>query len=193
MLKRLTVTLILAFVSLFLVFTHFVVAQDGDETISPFSLSRKYPTNIAPLETSFVHSNVVTISRMFPYTSYGSSNLFFPPYQSESDRIGYGKTSAHDTSPFKAGWYIDWDAKLTPVHPGGVEYARTIYFYVDTPRHNCAPPPNGAPDPATEMNQITVNYTGTALIDNVKANPGALWLIGNEFDARYNGSPIKAG
>ncbi len=192
MLKRLIVTLVLSFFSLFLVFTHFVVAQGGDETTYPFFLSRKYPTNIMSLETSFVHRNVATISRVFPYTSYGSSKLFFPPYQSESDRIGYGKTSAQDTSSFKAGWYIDWDAKPTPAHPGGAEYARTIYFSVDTPRHNCAPPPDGAPDPATEMNQITANYTGTALIDNVAGNPGALWLIGNEFDARYNGSPIKA-
>ena len=42
------------------------------------------------------------------------------------------------------------------------------------------------------MNQVTASYTGTALIDNVVHNPGALWLIGNEFDARYNGSPIQA-
>ncbi len=44
--------------------------------------------------------------------------------------------------------------------------------------------------PATQRSQVIESITGTALVDNLNANPGALWLIGNEPDSIYNCSPI---
>jgi hypothetical protein len=95
--------------------------------------------------------------------------------------MGYGKTSNHDTSGLGAGWYTDWAARSNPPHLGGAEYARTVYLNV-----------NGVTrcDWATTASQVSPNITGTQLINNVKLNPGALWLIGNEPDSMYNGAPI---
>ncbi|MFQ5577535.1 MAG: hypothetical protein ACE5G8_11175 [Anaerolineae bacterium] len=115
-----------------------------------------------------------------PYPFYGSGEFFFPPYLSDNDRMGYGKSSSHDTTALKAGWYVDWGASKNPDHFAGAHYARTIYFNVST----------GWCKAATKSSQVTANYTGTRLINNVKANPGALWLVGNEPDSFYNGSPI---
>jgi hypothetical protein len=102
--------------------------------------------------------------------------------------MGYGKASSHDASVLGAGWYVDWAAQANPPHPGGAEYARTIVLNVHDTGVKCG----WAPQPATQHWQVTPTLTGTALIQNVQANPGALWLIGNEPDAIYNGSPIQA-
>ena len=119
---------------------------------------------------------------------YDSGAAFLPPYLSDSDRMGYGKASAHDASVLNAGWYVDWGAEANPAHPGGAEYARTILFHVHDTGTLCG----WAPQPATQRWQVTPSLTGTALIQNVQANPGALWIIGNEPDAIFNGSPIQA-
>jgi hypothetical protein len=123
-----------------------------------------------------------------PYRSYGSGQFFFPPYESDSDRMGFGKASHHDASVLNAGWYVDWMANANPSHPGGAEYARTIYFNIQNTGSICG----GYKAPATEVSQVTFNITGTALVQNVQAHPGALWLVGNEPDSIYNGSPIQA-
>lgn len=125
---------------------------------------------------------------LYLYNSYGSGDFFLPPYSSDSDRMGFGKTSYHDATPLNAGWYVDWNASFNPIHPGGAEYARTILFKVHDSGVICG----WAPYPATKFSQVTPTLTGTALIQNVQANPGALWLIGNEPDAIFNGSPIQA-
>lgn len=118
------------------------------------------------------------------YTSYASGVFFFPPYPSHSDRIGLAGAVSAYTDTLRAGWYMDWRASAAPAHPGGVEYARLIHFNVNT---------NGCglgKIPASQRSQVAASITGTALIDNLRANPGALWLIGNEPDSIYACSPI---
>ncbi len=122
------------------------------------------------------------------YKSYASGDFFFPPYPSESDRMGMGvrpPLSSYVYSPaLKVGWYVDWGSSSTPYHPDGAEYARTISFKVNT--NNCST----SKIPASTRSQVQESITGTALINNLRANPGALWLIGNEPDSIYNCSPI---
>lgn len=118
------------------------------------------------------------------YTSYASGDFFFPPYPSNSDRMGLSGPMSAYTDVLRAGWYIDWNAHAAPIHPGGAEYARLIYFNVTT--NSCGT----AKIPASQRSQVVESITGTALIDNLRANPGALWLIGNEPDSIYNCSPI---
>lgn len=186
MLKRLTVTLALAFLGLFIVLSHFVIAQDGGSG-RLFKL-QKISVN-PPYAETFVQKAVTETTRTFPYNSYGSSDFFFPPYSSDSDRMGYGKSLySGDMAALYAGWYVDWNARINPTHPGGAEYARIIYFSIHDTGIYCG----NAPAPATEASQVTATFTGTALIENVRANPGALWLIGNEPDTIYNHSSMKA-
>ena len=117
-----------------------------------------------------------------PYRSYASGDIFFPPYYSDADRMGFGKASSHDASILNGGWYLNWWASPNPPHPGGAEYARVIILDSNVPWCQAA----------TEFSQVSPNFTGTALIENVELHPGALWIIGNEPDSLYNGHPIQA-
>ena len=127
------------------------------------------------------------VAPLKPYSSYNSGDFFLPPYLSEQDRMGYGRAVGKQESLLNAGWYLDWGARSNPSHPSGAEYARLIYLNI----HNTG---GVSPciNPATTHAQVTPSLTGTALINAVNAAPGALWLVGNEPDSIYNGSPIKA-
>lgn len=123
-----------------------------------------------------------------PYPSYGSGEFFLPPYESDADRMGFGKTSNDDAAVLNGGWYLDWGASTNPTHPGGAEYGRTIYLNTHDTGIYCTWYKN----PASQLNQVTPSLTGTVLIQRVQAHPGALWMVGNEPDSIYNGSPIQA-
>jgi hypothetical protein len=120
------------------------------------------------------------------YTSYDSGRFFFPPYPSDSDRMGIAGSVGMYNPALQAGWYTDWGANSNPPHPTGMEYARTVYFHIHDTGTICG----SRPAPAWQRSQVTESITGTVLMDNLCANPGALWLIGNEPDSIYNGSPI---
>lgn len=120
------------------------------------------------------------------FASFASGEFFFPPYPSDSDRMGIGSSIGMYNPVLKAGWYMDWGANSNPPHPDGMEYVRTISFNIHDTGTVCV----GRQAPAWQRSQVTESITGTALIDNLRANPGALWLIGNEPDSIYNGSPI---
>ena len=61
------------------------------------------------------------------------------------------------------GWYSDWRATRHPPRPGGIKYAHLL------------------PVKASIYPTNTLELTET-----VAANPGALWLIGNEPEGKYN-------
>jgi hypothetical protein len=118
-------------------------------------------------------------------SSYASGAFFFPPYPSGADRMGVAGAVALYTTTLQAGWYQDWGASPNPAQPGGMAYARTIYFTVNT--NSCGT----GKIPASVRGQVSESLTGTALINNLAAHPGALWIIGNEPDSIYNCSPIQ--
>jgi len=101
-------------------------------------------------------------------------------------RIGYGGTLAPitryaDVRSLIGGWYTDWSVTLKPVEPNGMEYVQMIRVHqklacgdwFNANRSACpyAQPLsyNMQPDPAT-------------IQAVAQANPGAIWLIGNEMD-----------
>ncbi len=127
-------------------------------------------------------------SGSYPYYSYGSSDFFFPPYLSDGDRMGYNVVLPLDGTILNAGWYMDWGAASNPDHPNGAEYVRHIIFRSVNPDRLCG----YVPAPATNPSHITASLAGTALIQAVQANPSALWLIGNEPDAIFNGGSMQA-
>ena len=155
----------------------------------PLTMPHKLPANLMQAQAEELGNADHATSSLYPYNSYGSAGFFFPPYPAESDRTGYGRTSSQDTAILKGGWYVDWQGDYNPDHPGGAVYARTIVFSIHGTGTVCG---GAAPAPATSVSQVTASLSGSALINNVQANPGALWLIGNEPDAIFNGSPIHA-
>jgi hypothetical protein len=111
----------------------------------------------------------------YPYNSYQSGAFFFPPYLSNNERFGFGKTSPQDTTVLKAGWYLDWGPSINPPHPDGIEYGRTIIFSIQNTGTIC--PSNGFfAAPATQHSQVTPSITGTALIQNRTARSPTLVL-----------------
>ncbi|MBC7222997.1 MAG: hypothetical protein H5T59_01750 [Anaerolineae bacterium] len=89
-----------------------------------------------------------------------------PLYPSPTDRLGFGVISRITDFPvarLRAGWYVNWGAAAETVHPAGLQYAQVLRT-----------DPARRPDPAW-------------LAQAAQANPGALWLVGNEPDCCYGG------
>jgi len=97
--------------------------------------------------------------------------LRFDPAHYSNCRFGVGQ-AAHPVTSYgipslNLGWYSDWGAQASPPRPGGVEYVQLLHVSSDgySPR-------------------------GATLADIIAANPGALWLIGNEPDCIYQNNVL---
>ena len=77
---------------------------------------------------------------------------------------GYRPLGSYTISSLNFGWYLNWGVQANPPRPGGVEYAQVV-----------------------RVSGTTHNPSGAALANAILANPGALWLIGNEPDRRGMG------
>ncbi|MBK8047992.1 MAG: hypothetical protein IPK16_13165 [Anaerolineales bacterium] len=74
-----------------------------------------------------------------------------------------------DIAQLRTGFYIDYSADASPVHPNGAEYMPIIGLeQIQRGKDDYAYHPNGA-----------------ALDAAIAANLGATWIIGNEPDRRY--------
>ena len=93
-----------------------------------------------------------------------------PLYADPTARFGvglqpkFGLITDFDVASLHIGWYSDWKTQLQPLRPAGIEYAQLIW--VD--RGTFFPP----------LDQLG------PIID---ANPGYLWIIGNEPECLYQG------
>ena len=115
----------------------------------------------------------------------------FRYYGPRSYRLGYGAASApitrySDVRQLKAGWYLDWAARTSPARPLNMDYVQVVRLHQLT---KCWP--NKVRDrgecPYTEPFTYTLQYGQTrgGIAAVARANPGSLWLIGNEMD-RYD-------
>ena len=88
-------------------------------------------------------------------------------YASPNQRFGVGlaggQITDYDVGSLHIGWYSDWSTQLVPLQPGGIRYAQLV------------------PVKAREYPTNTLHLTET-----VRANPGSLWVVGNEPEAVYN-------
>ena len=82
-------------------------------------------------------------------------------------RFGIGQAYrpliSYDVASLNVGWYVDWKTQLSPPRPGGIEYVQMLRMVGPT----------------------SYSPSGSALADRIAANPGALWLVGNEPDCIY--------
>lgn len=90
---------------------------------------------------------------------------FDPPYPDQRERFGVGLAGpagsvlAYDLQALGVGWYLNWGAASDPPHPNGAAFAQTLRINRGMPT----------------LNEAQVRALA-------RANPGALWLIGNEPD-----------
>ena len=120
--------------------------------------------------------------------------IFGPP--PNSWRLGYGAvdnpiTRYAEVGSLKAGWYVDWTTRVTPVRPSYIEYVQTIRIHqklqtsaiykcnlYDADAYDRTKCPYAQP-----YDYVTLQSLGQ-IAEAVRANPGSLWLIGNEMDRR---------
>ncbi|MFO7743373.1 MAG: hypothetical protein R6X31_13795 [Anaerolineae bacterium] len=76
--------------------------------------------------------------------------------------VALGPISRYDVGPLRLGWYLNWGAQVDPARPGGAQYAQMVRLKGGVLR----------PDAG-------------AMAGIARANPGSLWLIGNEPDVRW--------
>lgn len=99
------------------------------------------------------------------------SSVAIPNLAPAADRFGvgvhtgFGQITDYDVSRIHIGWYSDWGFRPDPPHPYGTDYAQVIYV-----REGRYPP------------------DWTALAGAIAANPGSLWIVGNEPEALLQGA-----
>jgi hypothetical protein len=69
----------------------------------------------------------------------------------------------YDVGALRIGWYSDWLTNPQPLRPGGIRYVQLVQI------------------------RASRYPTNTLLLtETVAANPGSLWIVGNEPEGRYN-------
>ncbi len=106
-----------------------------------------------------------------------------------ADRVGFGAgIDSIDAFPevrsLNAGWYVDWQVRIQPKRPGGIEHMQMVRVHQDL---TC--PIGTTADrtlcPYKEPHSYTYWPDRATIEAAAKANPGVIWFIGNEMD-RYD-------
>lgn len=100
-------------------------------------------------------------------------------YPRLSDRFGVGlnrritvtvdgttrgaRITDYDVQDLEIGWYSDWSTSNDPLTPGGIRYVQLIEI---------------------KARKYPTNTLGLA--ETIASNPGAIWIIGNEPEAKYS-------
>ncbi|MDH7490179.1 MAG: DNRLRE domain-containing protein [Anaerolineae bacterium] len=96
-------------------------------------------------------------------------------YGSDADRFGvgvspvYGHITDYDVARLHVGWYSDWWYNVNPPHPANLDYVQVVSVH-----HDKYPP---------DWNRLA---------QAIAANPGALWIIGNEPEGVWQGNRTPA-
>jgi hypothetical protein len=111
-----------------------------------------------------------------------------PPPPQVADRVGYGATTSPITryaglEDLRAGWFVDWAVRKTPAKPAGTEYVQIVRLHQTLScgdRFNA----NRVECPYATPYSYNVYPSRNTITEAAKANPGSLWLIGNEMERR---------
>ncbi|MBM3128533.1 MAG: hypothetical protein FJ009_07895 [Chloroflexi bacterium] len=76
--------------------------------------------------------------------------------------VAIGPLTRYDLAPFSFGWYLDWRAQIDPPRPGNIEYVQMVRLITGE-----------------------LQPTESKIAQIARANPGSLWLIGNEPDVKW--------
>ncbi len=107
-----------------------------------------------------------------------------------SYRLGFGASTGPITrfaeiSSLKAGWYYDWGVRTNPARPNLMEYAQTVRVHQ---KLTCDLYSANAHDrtlcPYATPHDYVFSPSWQQIAAAARANPGALWFIGNEMDRR---------
>jgi hypothetical protein len=147
-----------------------------------------------------VESTLLVITCYAQGPTPGGEQLLFPPYTSPNERLGFGLAGGvsnladYDVAQLNAGWYTNWGTALNPPHPAELVYVQVVRL--KGPPRTCLRPCSSyrptcegfidytnciygrPPDP----DAVSVSPSRSTIQQIARANPGSVWLIGNEPD-----------
>ncbi len=146
-----------------------------------FAVNRVTPVKaaeVADIAPTAVLTDVLTPTVFLPFITND--------YISLATRMGYDATQAPitrypDLHTLRAGWYVDWSVQVAPVRPDGIEHVQMIRVHQ---KLACGQFQNGDRAACPYAQPLDYQfYPAQAIIEAAaKANPGDIWLIGNEMD-----------
>lgn len=111
----------------------------------------------------------------FTSSNQNGTNYVYLPILQNGDplncRFGINAIQSFDNLNIDAlpmGWYVDYSASSTPVRPNGATFVPIIRLT----------------QTGSNANDYTFSPSESALLTSIAANPGSIWLIGNEPDRR---------
>ncbi|MCP4540855.1 MAG: hypothetical protein GY832_27275 [Chloroflexi bacterium] len=136
---------------------------------------------VGALLSSAAPSALSTTATTATLRTMNSGHHFLPPYPNSRDRFGFDSLindplTNYDVARLNAGWYSDWGSSANPSHLDGLTYVQLLRFKAGSDPH----------DPA----QVTVSPSRNTIANIAAANPGSLWMLSNEPDSLYQGTPI---
>ncbi len=115
-------------------------------------------------------SVVLILASLLAVTGVRAEGPVLPGVCSEADRFGVGASGRigdYEVNQLHAGWHTTYQPWAWPAHPAGMEFVQTLRVSDDGPLAD---------------RECSACPTWSALREWVQANPGSLWLIGNEPD-----------
>jgi hypothetical protein len=76
--------------------------------------------------------------------------------------VAIGPITRYNIDGLRLGWYLDWRVNREPLKPGNIEYAQMI-----------------------RVKKGVLNPDVNGIAEVARANPGSLWMIGNEPDVKW--------
>ena len=108
-----------------------------------------------------------------------------------SVRLGYSLAGGSlnqypEAASLKAGWYVDWNVQQTPQCPNGTEYVQMVRLHqnLTCPLWSVGTRGTGQSVRTPPRRATVSGPPPTSSRRPPRANPGSLWLIGNEMDRR---------
>lgn len=87
-----------------------------------------------------------------------------------------------DFNRLRAGWYFNWSTSMNPARPNGIKYAQSVF--VKQWKWNNGLVLYHRDAPYAEPYTYTIRPSISQIKQIAAANPGSLWLVGNEIERR---------
>lgn len=160
--------------------TNVVIDSTGPATVTVDAASAPAVTSSTTTtsETSSISSNESVLSGLYMPFVFNDHNGRLSP------RIGFGTssvpiTNVGDVRALNAGWYVDWFVNPNRLRLGGMEYMPMVRvhqklacpFATTADRKRCP-----------YLNGYEYSPSAADIQAYAKANPGSIWLLGNEMD-----------
>lgn len=156
--------------------------RDAADERSPFTL---LSTLFKEWEISW--GTIPSPTLFLPYITHNFA-VTQPVQYTLADRIGFGLTSAAlapytDVTTLGAGWYLDWRVRETPERPADMDFVQMVRVHQEL---SCGEWYHGdrAACPYAEPLNYRYRPSQSAIETAAIANPGSIWLIGNEMDRK---------